>query len=54
MSTFYEGRPVVIMRIEDSGPRIARELRKKIFNPVDCATTDFREIGDGRKHPYYR
>jgi len=54
MPTFYEGREVVIMRVGDSDIGIARELRKKIFNSVDCAATDSREIRNGRKHPYYR
>jgi len=33
VSSFYEGRPVVMMEVRDTGYGIAEELQEKIFNP---------------------
>jgi len=33
VSSFYEGRPVVVIRVKDTGPGIAPELQEKVFNP---------------------
>jgi signal transduction histidine kinase len=34
LSSFYEGRPVVTITIQDTGPGIAPELQEKVFDPI--------------------